>query len=573
MKKTLALLICAMLSASALAGCGGDGGSSSSGTTSGDASTSSSTSSSTEETGVTMSAPGEFPIVEETMEFNITTVQTNYVLDANTNDFTTWYEDLTNIHINYEQIPDSAISEKVSLILASNELPDAFLYCSLTASDIVNYGAQGVFLDLAPMIDEYGYYIPEAFDEEMMASMTAPDGGLYCLANINECYHCMYSGRAWINQTWLDNLGLEYPETTEDLYNVLKAFKEQDANGNGDPNDEIPMIGDDTGWNGKVWDFLMQSFVYNDYGSRIALDENGQINFVANTEAWRDGLRYIRQLIEEGLIDPVSLTQTDAQAQTIAGNPDSIDVGVVTGATWWSELGADLADPLQRSRQYVGLSPLEGPDGVRNVLTSEGGLTTGQFAITNQCENPEVLFRWADGCFSYDATLVSSYGLEGTGWNQPEEGALGINGEPALYDSVTWEDTTTVQNWSMSNIALSNRTNEFRLGDAVDMSDPDVEFTNSELRLYNETSKYFEPYRSDAQVPSLLMTAEESSKRSLIETQIQDYVLEQSVNFLAGNLDLDADWDAYVAEFDNLQLDRYLELMQTAYDRQYGSAN
>lgn len=568
MKKSLAILVCAMLTASALAGCGGNSDSSSGST----ASSGSTSSEGGESTGVTMSAPGEFPIVDEKMEFDIMTVQTNYILDANTNDFTTWYEEKTNIHINYEQTPESAVSEKVSLVLASNELPDAFLYCSLTASDIVNYGSQGVFVDLAPLIEEYGYEIPKAFDESRMASMTAPDGGLYCLANINECYHCFYSGRAWINQTWLDNLGLSYPNTTDELYNVLKAFKEQDANGNGDPNDEIPMMGDDTGWNGRVWDFLMQSFVYNDYDTRIALDENGQIYFVANTEEWREGLRYIRQLIEEGLIDPVSLTQTAEQAQTIAGNPDSIDVGVVTGATWWSELGDDLADPLQRSRQYVGLSPLEGPDGVRNVLTSESGLTTGQFAITNQCENPEVLFRWADGCFSYEATLNSSCGLEGSGWNQPAEGAVGINGEPALYDSITWTDTSTVQNQNMSNVALSNRTNEFRLGDAVDTSDPDVEFTNSELRLYNETSKYYEPYRSDAQVPTLLMTAEESSQRSMLETQIKDYALEQTVAFLAGNLDLDTDWDTYVGEYENLQLDAYLELLQNAYDRQYGSA-
>ena len=52
--------------------------------------------------------------------------------------------------------------------------------------------------------------------------------------------------RAWINQTWLDNLGLEMPTTPEELYTVLKAFKEQDANGNGDPGDvDVEYLGDD----------------------------------------------------------------------------------------------------------------------------------------------------------------------------------------------------------------------------------------------------------------------------------------------------------------------------------------
>ena len=47
--------------------------------------------------------------------------------------------------------------------------------------------------------------------------------------------------KLWINTQWLDNLGLEMPTTTEEFYQVMKAFKEQDANGNGDLNDEIPL--------------------------------------------------------------------------------------------------------------------------------------------------------------------------------------------------------------------------------------------------------------------------------------------------------------------------------------------
>lgn len=50
-----------------------------------------------------------------------------------------------------------------------------------------------------------------------------------------------------INKQWLDNLKLEVPATTDELYTVLKAFKEQDANGNGDSKDEIPMMGTPAG--------------------------------------------------------------------------------------------------------------------------------------------------------------------------------------------------------------------------------------------------------------------------------------------------------------------------------------
>ena len=56
--------------------------------------------------------------------------------------------------------------------------------------------------------------------------------------------HILY--KIWINQTWLDNLGLDVPTTTEELYTVLKAFKENDPNGNG-IQDEYPLVGG-TGW-------------------------------------------------------------------------------------------------------------------------------------------------------------------------------------------------------------------------------------------------------------------------------------------------------------------------------------
>ncbi len=39
--------------------------------------------------------------------------------------------------------------------------------------------------------------------------------------------------------------------------------------------------------------------------------------------------------------------------------------------------------------------------------------------------------------------------------------------------------------------------------------------------------------------------------------------------FLTGNKDLDQDWDTYVRELENLNLKEYLNILQTAYDRQY----
>ena len=556
MKRIFSSILCGLLVASVFAGCGNNGGSSSSGSSSTPVN---SDSSSSDNTGVTMSAPGEYPIVNEKVTYTVMAPQTNYILDLQTNAYTQWLEEKTNVHIEYETVPEAALTEKVNLSLASSEIPDAYLSCNIDSASQVKYGKEGVFVDMAPMIEQYGYEIPKAYEANNLlpGAVTTPDGEIFALAGVNECYHCLYCGRAWINQTWLDNLGLDYPETTEDFVNVLRAFKEQDANGNGDPNDEIPMLGISGMWRASCYDFLLGSFVYNDFTDRLSV-ENGTVNYVANTEEFRNGLRFIRSLIEEELIDPVSLTITEDEAHVLTGG-DVATVGVATGMAYWNVLSAN-------DEEYIGLSPLEGPNGVRNAFVRATGIVSGQFAITNRAENPEILFRWADAQFSEEATYFSSWGPEGEGWEKAPEGTLGINGKQALYvvlDGVNNTGAETIQNLAMPNIALANRTSDFRLGQAVGGDD------KSEERLYEAASKYYYPYAKEQTYPLMVMSAEDSAVVNEYKTAINAYVDEMISGFLAGTYDLDKDWDSYLSEFDALVLEDYLNVLQSAYDKVY----
>lgn len=556
MKRIFSSILCGLLVASVFAGCGNNGGSSSSGSSSTPVN---SDSSSSDNTGVTMSAPGEYPIVNEKVTYTVMAPQTNYILDLQTNAYTQWLEEKTNVHIEYETVPEAALTEKVNLSLASSEIPDAYLSCNIDSASQVKYGKEGVFVDMAPMIEQYGYEIPKAYEANNLlpGAVTTPDGEIFALAGVNECYHCLYCGRAWINQTWLDNLGLDYPETTEDFVNVLRAFKEQDANGNGDPNDEIPMLGISGMWRASCYDFLLGSFVYNDFTDRLSV-ENGTVNYVANTEEFRNGLRFIRSLIEEELIDPVSLTITEDEAHVLTGG-DVATVGVATGMAYWNVLSAN-------DEEYIGLSPLEGPNGVRNAFVRATGIVSGQFAIINKAENPEILFRWADAQFSEEATYFSSWGPEGEGWEKAPEGTLGINGKQALYvvlDGVNNTGAETIQNLAMPNIALANRTSDFRLGQAVGGDD------KSEERLYEAASKYYYPYAKEQTYPLMVMSAEDSAVVNEYKTAINAYVDEMISGFLAGTYDLDKDWDSYLSEFDALGLEDYLNVLQSAYDKVY----
>lgn len=526
----------------------------------------------------TVSEPGQLPVVDEVVEYTICAPDTTYVCDLNENTLTPWIQEKTNVKINFEEIPDTEWDTKVNLLIASDELPDAFIYGSFSAAELADYGSQGVFLALNDIIEEHGHYVKQVFDQQeaLPGAYTALDGNIYTLPDINECYHCFYSMRAWINQQWLTNLGLEYPNTVDEFVNVLRAFKEQDANGNGDPNDEIPFSGNATSWNSTIYPFLLNSFLHYDT-SNLSVKEDGTVIFTPLQPEFKEGLQWIASLIDEGLIEKEALTQTEEQLKTKGSNLDIALLGGFTSATWWSGVGSDNGEG-SRCREYSGLSPLEGPNGVRISPWAGTGFNMGNSVITTACEDPVPLFKMLDYMLSDEATLRSQIGELGVDYNEPDEGAPGINGKPALYAKIPTSNTTggttgDEADTAMPNVFPSNRTSDFRLGEQADYSDPETQW-QQEPRLYNESATYFAPYADEHMMypGAVNLTAEESEKINFMKTQINDYVKENIVLFLAGEKSFDADWDSFIAEFDNLKLDEYMELRQMAYTRQYGSA-
>ena len=526
----------------------------------------------------TVSEPGQLPVVDEVVEYTICAPDTTYVCDLNENTLTPWIQEKTNVKINFEEIPDTEWDTKVNLLIASDELPDAFIYGGFSAAELADYGSQGVFLALNDIIEEHGHYVKQVFDQQeaLPGAYTALDGNIYTLPDINECYHCFYSIRAWINQQWLTNLGLEYPNTVDEFVNVLRAFKEQDANGNGDPNDEIPFSGNATSWNSTIYPFLLNSFLHYDT-SNLSVKEDGTVIFTPIQPEFKEGLQWIASLIDEGLIEKEALTQTEEQLKTKGSNLDIALLGGFTSATWWSGVGSDNGEG-SRCREYSGLSPLEGPNGVRISPWAGTGFNMGNSVITTACEDPVPLFKMLDYMLSDEATLRSQVGELGVDYNEPDEGAPGINGKPALYAKIPTSNTTggttgDEADTAMPNVFPSNRTSDFRLGEQADYNDPETQW-QQEPRLYNESAKYFAPYADEHMMyPSAVnLTAEESEKINFMKTQINDYVKENIVLFLAGEKSFDTDWDSFIAEFDNLKLDEYMELRQMAYTRQYGSA-
>lgn len=515
--------------------------------------------------GPAVTAPGEFPIVTEPVTIDIFASLHPYTADMNTTWFTHYYEDMTNVHVNWEQIPDEQASEKVNILLAAGDLPDAFLHgdFTFTRSQLMQQGAAGTFIALNDLINRHSVHLKGIFEERpyVRAAMTAPDGNIYAFPAINECHHCVHPVRAWINRPWLEKLGLEVPTTTEELYNVLVAFKTQDPNGNGLA-DEIPLAGAIArgGYNNQVDMFLMNSFIYTYYeasGERSFVQAiDGKISFVANTPQWREGLRYLRRLYREGLVDPESFTQTrDPGLKQKSESPDAQILGFVPSGSisafniYYGESG--------RYTEWELVAPLAGPNGFRTTVTSPHRILPG-LEVTSAADRPDVITRWADWFYTQEGTLTASMGEEGVGWRWAEPGEIGADGNPAIYLQLTPFGRKDPYGWASTTIRDQNA--RLFLGQSSGRPFAQEPILFAARELYNN-------YETEEFLPYLWFSEEDAVEMAELQLAIVEYVSSADAEFIVGRRNVDgADWNTYLRDLQSIGVDRYVELTQKAYD-------
>ena len=226
-KRVLVSLLAAVMAMSALAGCGGNTDTSTGGTESG------TTSASGDDT-------AELPNDDSVKTF---TIACNAAGDVNPpmNEWWIWeeYESMTGIHIDWQEIPSTAVAEQKTLLLTSNDKPDAFWQIGFSTDELNRYGSGGTFVNIAPYMDEYAPNLKSLLEsvEGGIASVTMPDGGIYSMPWVMTDLP-QANLRYYINKNWLENVGAEVPTSVEELDAVLELFKTEDANGNGDPDDE-----------------------------------------------------------------------------------------------------------------------------------------------------------------------------------------------------------------------------------------------------------------------------------------------------------------------------------------------
>lgn len=552
-KMVVALLVCAM-TVSVLTGCG------------------SKESSAPETEGrqaeVSVERTGKEAAEESGESLTVLTRQHQAIEDYNTNKLTQIVEEKSGVKVQFETIPSEGMEEKLSLILASGDYPDIFFGLGMNSNMELQYGVEdGTLLPLNDLIEEHAPNFKAAIAEfdKGMESLKAVDGNIYSLPVLDVCQHAENAAKMWVNREWLDQIGMDVPTNTDEFYEMLKAFKKNDMNGNGDVGDELPMVGSINGWNQRVETFLMNSFIYTEADNRGFYVEEGKIANSTTDERFREGLRYLHKLYEEGLIYEGSLTQKQEQLKKQFDNPDAALVGAVPGG-FPGEFTGILGG--ERAQMYRPIEPLEGPDGTKQAATYPSSPGQGHFVISKDCKDPVAAIKWADTFYDKEVTLDLRWGLKDEYWKEAGEDEVGFNGKPAIWTSLIPFDHSVVQNDTYLEVGIWYQSGELRAGQSIPANVDMWSAEGNEYMLYKVTEEMYAPYaQPDKHMPKLKLTAEEQTRISEIRTEWNNYYDQMVFDFVSGKLSLDQDWEAHLSQVEKLGMEEALSIYQTAYDR------
>ena len=578
MKRAISLALCFALCASAaFTGC------SQKTQTSGTSSSGGETQAESSDDGLT--PVGTYPITNQKITVSIMVpAPSDSNTDYNTNALTKELEERTNIHIDW-QLVQSDFPEKVNLVVASGEYPDvidtgAGKTSRITKSTELQLGTQKIIIPLEDIIDEDMPNYKQLMDNDsgiLRTLMTTPDEHIYNLAMINASYHTTYPEKMWINTAWLDQLGLSMPTTPDEFEQVLLAFKNDDPNGNGQA-DEIPLSTVKSGSNVNLDGFLMNAFTYTPASDDRLYLKDGKVTLSAVQSGYKEGLKYLNKLYEEGLINSESFTQ-DNKTQV---NKNESGSAAVIGAFPALRIGyACNLSPVNgvtstRWQEYDAVPPLKGPDGLQVASYDPYNGSYPEVYITKSCENPAAVCRMFDYIYSEEGTVRANTGREGKEWEKADADDVGYDGQPAKYKSITVDTTQTeYQNVSYGQLLPLGATLQYCNEWAVptDPYDSSIPALSGRMVVFYNATKTYEPYSPgiDAVLPDLYYAESDVDQISRQKTTINSYIDEQVTAFITGKTDIDSGWDSYVSQLDSMGLQTYLDLMQKAYDNQYGT--
>ncbi len=521
-------------------------------------------------------------------EFNgvlkVGVVQSSSISSFTENDFTKWIEEQLGFELEfvYYSSSGSEACQQFSLDCAAenyDELPDVVWgFQDMSNYTLGDLGEDGYVLDLTPYLTEE--YFPNYFEaladvpenDKKTATekgVNPDDDGYYGMPLIALEHVDNLGNMMFINKEWLEKLELEVPTTVEELYTVLKAFKNGDPNGNGKA-DEIPMLGNGSS-GGGLTQYLMNAYIYWDAANIYNVTDEGAIYSPIVQDAYREGLKYINKLYEEGLIGEMSYT---GAAYTDFVNMNTPQDQVAKVGIWMGHPSIYTDANTTILDEYTALPYL------KDAGTGLGGYTVfGENTIkfcswimahTEENGATEAAIKFLDLMYTDEAMTRMRFGEKGIYWDYGEEG-LNLKGNPTtiyVYDDSAFfgGDST----WGRNGNCIMNDANYTQVTGQQTPGTRSAEIDRLMTELWFDVCVAGK--RPANKAANLVYTSDEFATREDLHSRYWSYYSEALTLFVTGKNDIndDAAWNAYKQELDNLGRLKLEAVAQSAFNREQG---
>ena len=455
--------------------------------------------------------------------------------------------ELTNVKVEWVVVPHSAKKEKINIMIASYDYPEAMIGQTIDGDQVAELGKQGILIPLNDLIDQYMPNFQKVIEQRpvVLKYISDLEGDIYNLPFINEYSHINNSmpQSLVVNKGFLDNLNLDIPTTKAEFENVLRAIKENDANGNGDPDDEIPFTFIWGNWARGLEPFF-GIFGINYNGRNHLMLEDDEVIFYPTTEEFKEAIKWMNSLYTQGLLDAEGFTQD--WNMFMAKYQQNI-VGFII--TWFLE-GLDKGNPeLAAVTQY---SPaIIGSDKTIWPRSNYTGISTARFMITDKAKSPEIIARFIDTFYEPDWSMQVCYG--------PYD--INLKRTPTSITYLDPPEGMSLDDYRGTETTMHGPYAILRPG-LADLFPFDLQ---SQLKS-DAIMEYYKPITPKQIFPPVQMNKADKQETAILRTDLKKFVDEKVALWILDEADIDDEWDDFLATLNNMQMKRYAELNQKYYD-------
>ncbi len=464
------------------------------------------------------------------------------------------FEEISNVHIDFQMVNMMDAATTFTLMIASGD------YCDIV-NDTLNYYdtadqayEDGIAVDLMEYPDSVPNFMAlmEKYPQ-IRTDLETLEGHILNMPRIDMPIGQAAENGLLIRQDWLDDLGLDMPNSYDEMHDVLAAFKS--AYNVTDPYVMPYQVL-------SPWGLMSAG-----YGIPAVADANNfyvdletdKVELATISDAYYDYLCMFRDWYQEGLINPNFVSQA-------SNIPDESIISTEQTGIWFSDLSyiKNYQELLASINPNVELALMGDPgvDAQRSGYMEKQFTVAGSggFSVSEQCDDVALALSWCDMWYDPALTQFINYGYEGETFDYDE------NGEPVLGGIIVNNDL------GLPSLKMANGVYLCTSGGFIyDLHKYDLEFTDLQLEAYTK-------WIITADDPSTVvtadfpggakLTADEADAVTTAMGDINTHVGEMALKFVTGAVELTPEsYAAYATDIEGMRLQQALDAMQSAYDR------